>query len=403
MKKEFNTWVLMNLSKRELFIGLLIFIMSGVIFRFLGKSLWRDTKILSRSTVTILRPKINELTIDEFNNDLNGLTDMMDGLNNDFLSTDKNLMNSTARFRNINKEYLELRLRLNHIALEIDKGKFKYSKKKINDLEDVIVKIKDSLDLLSDELKRETDEAQSYTLSMLTLLETIFLPLGVLTGYFGMNFSSMGGHVGKGHVPAPGIFGLKYGQTFVMFIMLLSTALVMYLFYGLAIENFSNIKEVSDSFKKTLKKRGKSNSDLWDKSWMEQGKIIPFNVNDEDLRKLRNELLPPLEYNWSKSMEPGDIPERMEEILLSIAEKAFSAYPSLSLKEYQKIRKNVISGKIDSICKLQGEAKKVSSGYYTAILAVSKSHRNNKIFKRVPIPGNNGLLDFQHNDVNFYK
>ena len=35
-----------------------------------------------------------------------------------------------------------------------------------------------------------------------------------------MNFSSMGGHVGKGHEPAPGLLGIKYGQGFVWGIML---------------------------------------------------------------------------------------------------------------------------------------------------------------------------------------
>jgi hypothetical protein len=306
-KKEFNSWVLMHLSKREIFIGLLIFIISGLFFRFLGNLIWRKRKIESRSSIRIIRSKINELTIDEFGVDLKALINMMDGLNNDFLSGDKTLMESTKRFRNINKIYLELKLRLNHITFEIDKGKFKYDVKKIKGLEKELGKIKDSLDLLSEELQRETEEAQSYTLSMLTLIETIFLPLGVLTGYFGMNFSSMGGHVGKGHEPAPGLLGIKYGQTFVWAIMGVCTTMIFYSFDWSKMEHFSNIKEISDSFGRSLEKKKKINVNNWEKAWLEQNKVKSFNVNAEDYRKLRSELLPPMEYSWSKSMEPIDV------------------------------------------------------------------------------------------------
>ena len=69
-KKEFNTWVLMHLSKREMFIALLIFVLSGLFFRFLGKLIWRKRKMEPRANVTVIRSKINELTIDEFKDDL---------------------------------------------------------------------------------------------------------------------------------------------------------------------------------------------------------------------------------------------------------------------------------------------------------------------------------------------
>ena len=144
---------------------------------------------------------------------------------------------------------------------------------------------------------------------MLTLIETIFLPLGVLTGYFGMNFSSMGGHVGKGHEPAPGILGLKYGQGFVWLIMGVCTAMILYSFDWSKMEHFSNIKEVSDSFGRTIEKKNKLEVEEWSDAMENKTNVRPFNVNAEDLKKLRNKLLPPMEYHWSKSMEPIDIPE----------------------------------------------------------------------------------------------
>ena len=237
--KSINSWVILGLSKRELFVGVLLFIISGLIFRKLGTLIWRKKPIVLRDKAAVLRPKINELTIQELESDLIDLENRLDGLNNDFLSQDKSLMENTERFRNINKVYLEIRLRLNHIMHELEKeSNEKYKSEKVKNYDNKMEKMKASLDLLNEELQRETDENQSYTLNMLTLVETIFLPLGVLTGYFGMNFSSMGGHVGDGHKPAPGILGIRYGQGFVWGIMLICTLIILYSFDWTKMEHF---------------------------------------------------------------------------------------------------------------------------------------------------------------------
>ncbi len=264
--KSINSWVLLGLSKREIFVGLLIFVLSSLFFRALGKIIWRKKSLILRDKVAIIRPEINELTIQELGDDVKDLETRLDGLNNDFLSEDKSLMENTERFRSINKFYLEIRLRLNHIIHELEKDdNEKYKSDKIKLYDDKMSKLKDSLDLLNEELQRETDEKQSYTLSMLTLIETIFLPLGVLTGYFGMNFSSMGGHVGDDHKPAPGILGIRYGQGFVWGIMLICTAVILYSFDWTKMEHF-DVNKVE------------CNSDR---------KVKPFNELQQDKRKIQ--------------------------------------------------------------------------------------------------------------------
>ena len=267
-KKEFNSWVILGLSKREMFVGLLIFVLSGLFFRLLGKLIWRKKPIVLRDKAVVIRPKINELTIQEISGDIDNLSMRLDGLNNDFLTHNKSLMENTERFRDINKVYLELRLRLNHIIheLELDENEI-YRTDKIDVYNDKLEKMKDSLDLLNEELQRETEENQAYTLNMLTLVETIFLPLGVLTGYFGMNFSSMGGHVGMGHDPAPGILGLRYGQGFVWGIMLICTVVILYSFDWTKMEHFDN--------------RSVENCQT------EKNNVKPFNVLSQDLRKIQ--------------------------------------------------------------------------------------------------------------------
>jgi hypothetical protein len=277
-KKEFNTWMLLGLSKKELFVGLLIFVLSGVFFRSLGKLIWRKKALMLRDKAVVLRPKINELTIQEISIDVDDLSLRLDSLNNDFLTHDKSLMENSERFRDINKVYLELRLRLNHIIHELElKVNEIYRTKKIDLYNDKMDKMKESLDLLNEELQRETDENQSYTLNMLTLVETIFLPLGVMTGYFGMNFSSMGGHVGKGHVPAPGLLGIKYGQGFVWGIMLICILMILYSFNWDKMEHFDN--------------KGVDNCDNKSVDNCERRDVKPFNVLSQDLRKI-NEKAP---------------------------------------------------------------------------------------------------------------
>lgn len=62
--------------------------------------------------------------------------------------------------------------------------------------------------------------------SILTIIATVFLPLGVIVGYFGMNFQSMG-------VPSlkHGIFTKKNAQHYVLMLCFISTLVVLLFFY----------------------------------------------------------------------------------------------------------------------------------------------------------------------------
>lgn len=66
---------------------------------------------------------------------------------------------------------------------------------------------------------------QSKALDTLTVVNTIFLPLTLIVGYFGMNFRSMGCPTTK-----TGILTLKYGQTFVFILIILITCFTIFSF-----------------------------------------------------------------------------------------------------------------------------------------------------------------------------
>ena len=263
--KKFNYWTFEHLTRRQIFMGLILFIGSGILFRWIRKKIWKKNEIVERDKVSTIRSRINELTIQEINDDIRSLESRVDILNNEFLMEGKGVIENSERFTNINKLYLELRLRMNHINNELDKkGNKRYRDDKMEKYEKRLTKVKDSLDLLNEELKREMDEMQSSKLHMLTLIETIFLPLGVLTGYFGMNFSSMGGHVGAKHKPAPGILGLKYGQVFVWVLIIGCIIIVL---------RYFNLKPIKEGYNAG-------------KSCVENKRIRPFNVSNKELNKI---------------------------------------------------------------------------------------------------------------------
>lgn len=84
--------------------------------------------------------------------------------------------------------------------------------------------IKKNIDYIDDFNSQLSDKKRSSSLDTLTRVNTIFLPLTLIVGYFGMNFQSMGAPSNK-----TGIFTLKYGQGFVFFLMLISIVFIFIL------------------------------------------------------------------------------------------------------------------------------------------------------------------------------
>ena len=90
---------------------------------------------------------------------------------------------------------------------------------------------KSSIDILNNKLKLIEDYLDNKTaldtnnkLDFLTILNTIFLPLGFIVGFFGMNFYVMGGQTtGKG------IYSSKNGYSIIIKSFLLSIVIIIML------------------------------------------------------------------------------------------------------------------------------------------------------------------------------
>ena len=111
---------------------------------------------------------------------------------------------------NLEKEIMELK-----IKLYLKKLDTKY-KKNIDLLDDKINILKDyNLNILHlNKVKK---------LNLMTLINLVFLPLGIIVGYFGMNFKSM--------TYSNGIFSVKYGNTLVILLFIIFIILFTLIYF----------------------------------------------------------------------------------------------------------------------------------------------------------------------------
>ena len=126
---------------------------------------------------------------------------------------------ANARFA-INK--LKLFLELKILGLELHQEEHK------NKLENIMKRlhiVDKNLEIIKDYNTSLHNKRQTKAIDSLTIVNTIFLPLTLIVGYFGMNFKSMGCPTVK-----TGILTMEYGQIFVIG-LLVSITIIVYLLF----------------------------------------------------------------------------------------------------------------------------------------------------------------------------
>jgi Mg2+ and Co2+ transporter CorA len=105
-----------------------------------------------------------------------------------------------------------------------------YNNAKLADPSQDWKKTDEEMDILSENIEiilnyeqRNILSKQQNSLSILTWLGIIFLPLTLITGYYGMNFNSMGSPSTN-----QGPFSWKYGQLWVLFLFVFSALLTIF-------------------------------------------------------------------------------------------------------------------------------------------------------------------------------
>lgn len=79
---------------------------------------------------------------------------------------------------------------------------------------------------IDDNLDEENKKLNNLKMTVISALGTIFLPLGFITGFFGMNFNSMGNPTLK-----KGILAVKHVDKFIITLSVFSIIIVSALYY----------------------------------------------------------------------------------------------------------------------------------------------------------------------------
>ena len=162
------------------------------------------------------------------------------------------------------KEISEIDTKLTYITFEIEKlfidnEERSYSSVKINKnnqlklniLLDKIVFLQEKLKDYQEKKIYNLQKNESKSLDLLSLIELIFSPLGFITGFYGMNFFSMGIE-NRAQAKSKSLYGLHHNYMILyMTIFVLFSLLIWYLH-----KNYSN--KISDFLRNLTKKSEKS-------------------------------------------------------------------------------------------------------------------------------------------------
>ena len=157
-----------------------------------------------------IKPKyqdwIKNINKDNIHYAINDLNSQFNNITHEILykeKTDKDIYNDVADIR---KKLLYLQLASNMILHITNK-----------DLIEKINNMNDNMILINKYEERTILMNQKRNINIITYITIIFLPLALITSYFGMNFYSMGASNIR-----RGVFGLNYGQLFVLVLCLVS-------------------------------------------------------------------------------------------------------------------------------------------------------------------------------------
>tara|TARA_Y100000389_G_C17229222_1_gene397253 strand:- start:70 stop:645 length:576 start_codon:yes stop_codon:yes gene_type:complete len=138
--------------------------------------------------------------------------------------------------KSIHEIYL-LKRDLTIFDIQINDLMLKNNSKDVNMYKNKVEKLLKLTNTIGSYIDRFIQHKQKDSLDTLTILQFIFFPLTVITGYYGMNFMSMGAPSLK-----RGIFSIKKGERWVMHLMLISISIGIALLFVFDIINLNYLK-----------------------------------------------------------------------------------------------------------------------------------------------------------------
>jgi len=164
---------------------------------------------------------ISENQINLLNKDIEVIINLLVNIDNKILNSNiKDNDKLTNELFIIRKKIFNVNFKLHKLELLDNQNQ------NLNILKNKIKYMNDNFKLINDFNKQILQKNKKKAIDTLTIVNTIFLPLSLITGYFGMNFKSMGAPSNKS-----GIFTIKNSQLFVFLLFISLTFLVIVLFY----------------------------------------------------------------------------------------------------------------------------------------------------------------------------
>jgi Mg2+ and Co2+ transporter CorA len=145
---------------------------------------------------------------------VDNLTSEMKDLNQSILYTNKSDKSIQDTITDLKKKLLYARLAYNEKKLESNNT---LTSQDTSVLDNKFKILQNNMDLITVYDQNNILSKQKKGIDLIAIVSLIFLPLTLITGYYGMNFGSMG-NPSKNYGP----FGFKYGQIFVLFLFLMS-------------------------------------------------------------------------------------------------------------------------------------------------------------------------------------
>lgn len=112
------------------------------------------------------------------------------------------------------------------IKISINYEEFIFKNNNNRNIENKIKNLTKNIDLLDKYYNLNMNIKTHKHLNNISLINTIFLPLTLITGYFGMNFSKMGNPTLK-----KGILSINNAHEFIFILFIISTILTLLLFH----------------------------------------------------------------------------------------------------------------------------------------------------------------------------
>ena len=164
---------------------------------------------------------ISENQINLLNKDIEVIINLLVNIDNKILNSNiKDNDKLTNELFIIRKKIFNVNFKLHKLELLDNQNQ------NLNIIKNKIKYMNDNFKLINDFNKQILQKNKKKAIDTLTIVNTIFLPLSLITGYFGMNFKSMGAPSNKS-----GIFTIKNSQLFVFLLFISLTFLVIVLFY----------------------------------------------------------------------------------------------------------------------------------------------------------------------------